>query len=215
MQRIFGVNISQELYSVESLCNIAFQSGRFDDFSGSVLKFFDFIQENYVNNTLKLQEIVAFQDGNDRTFLYYLFIVIDKCLIKILNSLFEKLPNQEDFLSDFLSSVDDRENTFLNSIFLQKDAPKMIKISKEFFETIKNNISVEFLKKFLLIKNNGNRNFLHTLLLNDFGGVGKTLEILEILLEVIGDDQKIFIELTGQGKIPDQIKEFLKKNFGK
>jgi hypothetical protein len=46
-----------------------------------------------------------------------------------------------------------------------------------------------------------------------FDGVEKSLEVFEILLEVVGNDEEFFVELTKQEEIPDQIKEFLKINF--
>jgi hypothetical protein len=70
------------------------------------------------------------------------------------------------------------------------------------------------LKKLLLIKNKQNRNF-HLVLLHNklFDGIEESLEVSEILLEVVGKDKEFFVELTKQEEIPDQIREFLERNF--
>jgi Mg2+/Co2+ transporter CorC len=90
----------------------------------------------------------------------------------------------------------------------------MIKVSKEFFELIKSNFGVDFLKKLLLIKKRFiNVNFHLALISNKFGGVDSCLQVLEILLEVVGKDKEFFTELTNQIIIPNEIREFLKTNL--
>jgi hypothetical protein len=130
--------------------------------------------------------------------------------MKILNYLFEKIKNQKDFLAEVLLSVDDFGNTFLISYFSRGWVLRLIEISKELFNSIKSTFGREFLKKLLLIKNKQNRNF-HLVLLDNkyFDGVEKSLEVFEILLEVVGKDEEFFVELAKQEEIPDQIKEFL------
>jgi hypothetical protein len=127
-----------------------------------------------------------------------------------LNDLFEKLADQKEFLEEFLLSVDEDGNTFLTYYFSQGFVLRMIAIFKDFLKSIKSNFSLEFLMKFLRVKNNKNLNFHQVLLENKFGGVERNLEILEILLEVIGD-RDFFFDLIEQEKIPEQIKEFLEQ----
>jgi hypothetical protein len=140
--------------------------------------------------------------------------VVDRDLMKILNYLIWKFGDEKQRLEQFLMNVDGDGNTFFNLYFSRPGVRKMISISREFFETIKIYFDLEFLKCFLLVKNDQHRNFHHTLLANkNGGGVKECLEILQILLEVIGKDREFFIDLTEQEEIQDEIREFLDENF--
>jgi hypothetical protein len=172
------------------------------------LKFFDFVERNFGIDFLK--KLICYKDFENRTFLFDLFQFADKSLIKILSFLFEKFRNEKNFLEKLLLSVDEDGNSFLIFYFLQRCPDRMIKASKEFFELIKINFGVDFLKKLLLIRNKNNENFHLALLSNKWGGVKKSLQVLEILLEVVGKDKEFFTELTNQIKIPKEIREFLK-----
>jgi hypothetical protein len=204
----FGDNILNEFFSNRSLYDIGWKSNRFDDFAANMMKFFDFVERNFGMDFLK--QLIGFQASDNRTFLFPLFHVVEKCLMKILNDLFEKLADQKEFLEEFLLSVDEDGNTFLTYYFSQGFVLRMIAIFKDFLKSIKSNFSLEFLMKFLRVKNNKNLNFHQVLLENKFGGVERNLEILEILLEVIGD-RDFFFDLIEQEKIPEQIKEFLEQ----
>jgi hypothetical protein len=207
LKKKFGSSILNELISQESLFNICLHSDLFDDFGTKVLKFFDFVERKFGIDLLK--ELIFYKGELNRTFLFHLFQVADKDLIKILNHLFEKLKKQK----DFLETLDYAGNSFLIFYFLF--AAKTIKTSKEFFELIKVNFGLTYLKKLLLIRNGRNKNFHHVLLGNENGGVEKSLQVLEILLEVVGKDREFFIELTKQNEeILDEIKEFLQTNLG-
>jgi hypothetical protein len=89
----------------------------------------------------------------------------------------------------------------------------MVKISKELFELIKTNLGVDFLKELLLIRNRVKLNSFQNLQLNKYTDLVKSLEVLEILLEVVGKDRGFFIRLTRQFGIPKEISEFLKTNL--
>jgi hypothetical protein len=208
----FGGNFLEELFSDGTLFWICWNCLLFDDFAASALKFFDFVERKFGLDFLK--NLIRFKDSENRTFLFHLFQVVHKCLMKILNYLFEKFKNQKDFLAEVLLSVDDFGNTFLTYFFSRGWVPETIETSKELFNSIKSTFDLEFLKKLLLIKNKQNRNFHQVLLLNKlFDGVEESLEVFEILLEVVGKDEEFFAELTKQEEIPEQIKEFLKENF--
>ncbi len=47
------------------------------------------------------------------------------------------------------------------------------------------------------------------MLANGYDGVENSLQILEILLDVVGKDKEFFRELTNQEQIPKEVKEFL------
>jgi hypothetical protein len=208
----FGGNFLKELFSDGTFYWICSSSHRFDDFAASVLKFFDFVERKFGLDFLK--NLIRFKDPENRTFLFPLCYVVDKSLMKILNYLFEKFKNQKDFLAEVLLSVDDFGNTFLSFYFSQNWVLRLVKISKELFNSIKSNFGLEFLKKLLLIKNKKNRNFHQVLLDNKlFDGVERSLEVFEILLEVVGKDEELFVDLTKQEKITEQIKEFLERTF--
>jgi hypothetical protein len=212
LERKFDGNLMNELFYDGTFYRICWNCNRFDDFAASVLKFFDFVERKFGLDFLK--NLICFKGPENQTFLFLLFDEVNKSLMKILNYLFEKFENQKDFLAEVLLSVDDFGNTFLIHFFSQDRVPQTIKISKELFNSIKSTFGLEFLKKLLLIKNEQNRNF-HLVLLDNkrYDGVEKSLEVFEILLEVVGKDKKFFVELTKQEEIPDQIKEFLKENF--
>jgi hypothetical protein len=208
----FGDDILQKLISSASLYKICFQSPRFEDFGENVLKFFDFIERNFGLEFLK--KLICYKDFENQTFLFCLFQVANKSLIKILSFLFEKFKNEKNFLEKFLLSVDVVGNSFLIFYISQDYLDRMIKTSKEFFELIKTSFGVDLLKKFLLIRNKFvNKNFHLALLANKRGGVERSLQVLEILLEVVGKDKDFFTELTNQIKIPKEIREFLKTNL--
>jgi hypothetical protein len=211
LKQKFGENILQKLISDDSLYKICFQTHRFEDFAGNVLKFFDFVERNFGLDFLK--KLICCKAFENRTFLFYLYPVADKCLIKILSFLFDKFKNEKNFLEEFLLSVDDDGNSFLIFYFLQRYPSRMTKVSKEFFELIKTNFGVDFLKKLLLVRNKFVNNFHLALLANKFGGVERSLQVLEILLEVVGKDKNFFTELTKQDEIPKEIREFLKTNL--
>jgi hypothetical protein len=215
MESKFGSNILNELITSGTLCEISCQSGRFDDFGSSILKFFEFVEQKFVDIDF-LKTLISYKGGHNQTFIFHLFEVANKCLMKILNYFLQKFKNEKTFLGDFLLSIDDYGNTFTRFYLIQKDAPKMMKISKEFFELIKINFGSDFLKRLLLIKSKRDKNFHHGIVLNihGVGGVEKSLEVLENLLEVVGKDRDFFVELTKQDDgVPDQIKEFLDGNF--
>jgi hypothetical protein len=193
------------------LYKICLQNHRFEDFAGKVLKFFDFVERNFGIKFLK--KLICFKNEQNRTFLFQLYYVVDKSLIKILSFLFEKFKNEKNFLEKLLLSVDDWGNSFLIFDFSQSFPDRMIKVSKELFELIKTNFGLDFLKKLLLIRNENGKNFHHTLLSNKQGGVGRSLRVLEVLLEVVGRDKKFFTKLTNQIEIPKEIREFLKTNL--
>jgi hypothetical protein len=203
----FGSNILKELVSNESLFDICFQSDRSDDFGTNFLKFFDFVKRKFgIDLLIKLFCCKAL---NDRTFLFPLYKAADRGLIKILKYSFHilKIKNSE----KFLLSVDLKGNNFLIHFFLQSNVSRTTKISKELFESIKFSFGLGFLKKLLLLKNEG-QNFYRALLENKYGGPEKCLEVLESLLEVVGKDKEFFIELTKQNDVfPEEIKEFLGK----
>jgi hypothetical protein len=211
LKQKFGEHILQKLISIDSLYKICFQSPRFEDFAGNVFKFFDFVERNFGIDFLK--KLICYKDEDNRTFLFDLYDVADKSLIKILDFLFEKFKNEKNFLEELLLSVDRGGNSFLIFYFLQRYPDRMIKVSKEFFELVKANFGVDFLKKLLLIKNEISENFHQTLLSNKIGGVDSCLRVLEILLEVVGKDKEFFTELTKQDEIPKEIRVFLKTNL--
>jgi hypothetical protein len=212
LKQKFGENILQKLISFDSLFKICLQTHRFEDFSGKLLKFFDFIERNFGIDFLK--KLICYKNKYHQTFLFCLFQFADKCLIKILSFLFEKFKNEKNFLEELLLSVDKGGNSFLIFYFAQRCPERMIKVSKEFFELIKSNFGVDFLKKLLLIKKRFiNVNFHLALISNKFGGVDSCLQVLEILLEVVGKDKEFFTELTNQIIIPNEIREFLKTNL--
>jgi hypothetical protein len=208
----FGGNVLEELFSDGTFYWICWNCGRFDDFAASALKFFDFVERKFGLDVLK--NLIRFKGSDNETFLFHLYYIVHESLTKILNYLFEKFKNQKDFLDEVLLSVDDFGNTFLIFYFSRDWVPETIKISKELFNSIKSNFDLEFLKKLLLIKNKKNRNFHLVLLENkNYDGVEKSLQVFEILLEVVGNDEEFFVKLTKQEEIPDQIKEFLEVNF--
>jgi hypothetical protein len=208
MESKFGGNIFQELISEETLFIICMQGLRFDDFGTNVLTFFDFVVQIFDIDFL--EKLICYKHNeNNLTFLFPLCQIAGKCLIKILKYLFEKFQNSK-ILENLLLAIDDYGNSFLIFYCLQPFVPGIIKNCKEFLELVKNNFDLDFLKKFLLIKNNQNNNFHHVLMSNKFGGgLEKTLDVLEVLQEVVGKDDRFFIELTEDPEIPDQIKEFL------
>jgi hypothetical protein len=212
LKRKFGGNFMNDLISNKTLYNICWNSSLFDDFAASVLKFFDFVERNF--NTDLLKSLICFKGPEHKTFLFPLQHVVDTCLMKILNYLFEKFKDQKNVLAELLLSVNDYGNTFLIIYFLLTSISQLIEISRDLFESIKLNFGLDFLKRLLLTKNKQSRNFLHVLLCNKtIDAVEKSLQILEILLEVIGKDKEFFIELIRQEKIPDRIKEFMERNF--
>jgi hypothetical protein len=212
LRRKFGEQILNELITDGSLFAISWQSRRFDDFAGNLLKYFDFIERNFGLGFLK--QLVGYKGYNNKTFLFPLNQIADRSLIKILTDLFERFKNDGETLRELLQSVNDDGNSFLMYYFLEPFAPRMLKVSKEFFKLIKDNFGLEFLKKLLLTKNLQSRNFYHVLLANKFVGTKEALELLENLLEVVGNDREFFSDLTRQdGEIAEPIKEFLKNNF--
>jgi hypothetical protein len=208
----FGGNVLDELFSDGTFYWICWNCNRFDDFAASALKFFDFVERKFGLDFFK--NLLRFKGPENQTFLFLLYQVVHKSLMKILNYLFEKFKNQKDFLAELLLSVNDFGNTFLSFYFSRDFASKTIEIFKELFNSIKSTFGLDFLRKLLLIKNKKNRNF-HLVLLDNkiYDGVEKSLEVFEILLEVVGKDEEFFVELTKQEEIPEQIKEFLKRNF--
>jgi hypothetical protein len=208
----FGGNFLDELFSDETLCNVCWNSHRFDDFAASVLKFFDFVERKFGLDFL--MKLICFRNSENQIFLFHIYDVVVPCLMKILHNLFEKFKIQKDFLAEVLLSVNNDGNTFLIYNFSKGSANKMVKISKDFFNAIKSNFGLDYLKKLLLIKNKQNRNFHLDMLCNKrCDGVGKSLDIFKILLEVVGKDKDFFSELTKQDEIPEQIKEFLVNNI--
>jgi hypothetical protein len=208
----FGGNFLDELFCDGTFFWICWNCKRFDDLAASVLKFFDFVERKFGLDFFK--NLICFKGPENRTFLFLLYDVVYESLMKILNYLFEKFKNQKDYLAEVLLSVSDFGDTFLIYYFSRDWIPETIEIFKELFNSIKSSFDLEFLKKLLLIKNKQNRNF-HLVLLDNkhFDGVEESLEVFEILLEVVGKDKEFFVELTKQEEIPDQIKEFLKRNF--
>jgi hypothetical protein len=214
MKRRFGDDILNELISHKTLCEICLHSDLFDDFGTKVLRFFDFVERNFGIEFLK--KLIFYKTCKQRTFLFHLFQVADKDLVKIFNYLFEKFKNEKKNLEQFLLSVDYADgNTFLIYHFQRRNTLEMIENNCKFFELIKTNFGLKFLKKLLLIKNKKKHNYHHSLLLTAYaGGVEESLEVLEILLKVVGKDKRFFIKLAKQNEeIPDQIKEFLERNL--
>jgi hypothetical protein len=208
----FGGNLMVVLTSNGTFYRICWNSPRFDDFTASVLKFFDFVERKFGLDFLK--NLIRFKGSENQTFLFALYQIGDKSLMKILNCLFEKFKNQKDLLSELLLSVNDFGDTFLTFYFSLNWVLRLVKISRELFNSIKSTFGLEFLKKLLLIKNKRNQNFHLALLDNKLvNGVEKSLEVFEILLEVVGKDKEFFVELTKQEKITDQIKVFLERKF--
>jgi hypothetical protein len=208
LKRKLGGNILNEFICNRSLFDTSGKSNRFDDFGASVLKYFDFVERNFGTEILK--KLIGFQASNCQTFLFNLYHIADRCLMKILNYLIEKFKNDKQFLEQFLLSVDNYGDTFLIHYFCLDVTSQAIKISRELFAFIKNNFGLDFLKKLLLIKNKQNKNFHHTLLENKLGGLEESLEVLEILVEVVGKDKEFFVVLTKQnGVFPKEIEEFL------
>jgi hypothetical protein len=209
LKRKLGENILNEFISNRSLFDTTGKYNRFNDFGTSASKYLDFVERNFGTEILK--KLVSFKAYSYQTFLYDLHHIADRCLMKILNYLFEKFKNEKQFLEQLLLSVDNSGNTFLIHYFCLDFIPGVIKASRELFKFIKNKFGLDFLKKLLLIRNKQNKNFHHVLLENKLGGVEKSLQVLEILLEVFGKDKEFFQELTKQKKeIPEEIKEFLK-----
>jgi hypothetical protein len=209
LKRKLGENILNELISNRSLFDTTRKCKRFDDFGTSVSKYLDFVERNFGTEILK--KLIGFQAYNYQTFLFGLNHIADRCLMKILNYLFEKFKNEKQFLEQFLLSVDNSGNTFLIHYFSGGFTSQAIKASREFPRLIKSNFGSNFLKKLLLIKNKQSKNFHQILLENKLGGVEESLEVLEILIEVVGKDREFFVELTKQNEeIPEEIKEFLK-----
>jgi hypothetical protein len=209
LKRKLGENILNGLISNRSLFDSSVSCRRFNDFGTSVSKFLDFVERNFGAENLK--KLIGFQAYNYQTFLFNLYHIADRCLIKILNYLFEKFKNEKQFLESFFVAVDNYGDTFLMHYFYFDFIPGVIKTFRELFKFIKNNFGLNFLKKLLLIRNKQKKNFHQILLENKLGGVEKSLEVLEILLEVVGRDQEFFRELTKQDKVfPEEIKEFLK-----
>jgi hypothetical protein len=212
LEKKFGENVLNELFSFKSLHGICQDSRRFEDFAKSFSNYLDFVERNFDLDFLK--KLICYKGSENQTFLFPLRYVADDCLIKILTFLFAKFENEKEFLKEFLLSPDDDENTFWILCCLKSVFPsKIIKISKEFFELIKTNFDSKFAKEFLLTKNKKNRNFHQALLENRRFNTKDSLKILENLLEVFGKDQEFFIELTKQEKVPKEIKEFLKTNL--
>jgi hypothetical protein len=210
LKQKFGENILQKLISFDSLFSICLQTLRFDDFAGNVLKFFDFVERNFGIDFLK--KLICYKNFKNQTFLFCLYLVPEKSLSKILSFLLEKFKNEKNFLEELLLSVDEDGNSFLIFYFSQSFPERMIKVSKEFFELVKANFGLDFLKKLLLIRNKNEigENFHLALLSKKWGGVKNSLQFLKILLEVVGEDKEFFTELTNQIKIPKEIREFLK-----
>jgi hypothetical protein len=170
LKQKFGENILQKLISDDSLYKICFQSSRFKDFGGKLLKFFDFVERKFGIDFLK--KLICYKGFKNQTFLFYLYPIADKSLIKILSFLFEKFKNEKKILEKLLLSVDFVGNSFLIFYFLQDFPDRMTKVSKEFFELIKTNFGVDFLKKLLLVRNRfQNNNFHLALLSNKWSGV--------------------------------------------
>jgi hypothetical protein len=207
MKHKFGENILDE----SSIYIISLQCHRFSNFPAKFSKFLDFIERNFPISMLK--KSIQFEGFNRQTFLFNLYCSVDDCLIKIFNILLEIFKNENDILKAFLLSVDKDGNSFLIFEFSQCFVLRTIKVSKELFELVKTNFGVDFLKQLLLVKNEQGKNFHHTLLFNEYGGLENSLQVLEILLEVVGKDEEFFRELTNQEQVPKEIKEFLETNL--
>jgi hypothetical protein len=211
MKRRFSDDILAELISSETLCDICLQSHRFDDFGAKILKFFEFVEKKFGIDFIKKLSSYKDEDDKNQTFLFNLNQVIDKDLMKILQYLFEKFENEKQYLEQFLLSIDDDGNSFLIHYFSEDLLGKLLTISEALFKLIKDNFDLNFLKILLLIRNKSDRNLYHALLGNKYGGVEKSLKLLENLLEVLGNDQEFFAELTKQNEeIPEEIKNFIK-----
>jgi hypothetical protein len=209
----FGQDFLAELISDRSLIDLCLHPNRFNEFGSSIFKYLNFIKRNFGIDFLK--KLISYTSGHNQTFLFYLHSTIDANLLKIIKYLMENFETDREYLQQFLLTANEDGDTFLNFYFSQSFVYRTLAIIRELFEMIKDQFGLSFLKTLLLMRNHQNQNFYQTLLLNEYdGGVKRALQLLEILLEVVGRDEGFFVEFTKQEEIPDQIKEFLRSNFG-
>jgi hypothetical protein len=126
--------------------------------------------------------------------------------------------NDKEFLKEIFCYQDIKGYTFLIHYFSSRFAYSVLKVLKEILNWIKNNFGLEFLKKFLLIKDKEDRSFFLALIANRiFKGSSKaSMEVIETLLDIIGDDKDFFEQLITHRKIqvPDEVSILVNEKFG-
>jgi hypothetical protein len=203
----FGSEFLKNLIFDDSLFSIIGYEWNSRTLAEDLLRFFDVVEREC--GLKELKKLVGFKNARNETFLYRFSTDGLLHCTNIVNYLFLKFGDDKNFVKRILYSVDEYGNTILH-FFFQKYPVESSEVAPVFFDMIKSNFNVNFLKEFLLIKNDSHQNFFH---IAQAHSVDNALKLLGVLLEIVGNDKKFFENLVKQEKIPEKIKLFMMVNF--